>query len=255
MIYHIPHSSFRIPVDLRSTLLLDDQALEAELLTMTDAFTDDLFGTHARAEDSVVTFPVSRLVVDPERFLDDALETMARRGMGVIYERTSSGDPLRNNPSLEERDALIQRFYELHHKQLNGATERELDRHGSALILDCHSFPQRPLPYELDQDPNRPDICIETDEYHTPKHLLEVARQSVTDEGLTCEINRPFSGSIVPRRYWEQDKRVSSIMIEVNRSLYMDEDTGVRSFQYGRCRASLGRIVDEIRSVGLPHTR
>jgi len=98
MIYHIPHSSCRIPPDLRSAFLLNDQALGDEQRKMTDAYTDDLFGSHAGTEDTVITFPVSRLVVDPERFLDDALETMARYGMGVIYERTSSGDPLRNNP-------------------------------------------------------------------------------------------------------------------------------------------------------------
>jgi len=148
---------------------------------------------------------------------------------------------------------LIQRFYTPHHKGLAEAAERELDRHGSALILDCHSFPSVPLPYELDQDPNRPDICIGTDEYHTPPDLKEVGRQAVTDEGLTCEINRPFSGSIVPSRYYCRDCRVSSIMVEVNRSLYMDEGTGVRSFQYERCRASLGRIILKMRSVGLPH--
>ncbi|MGV7222846.1 MAG: N-formylglutamate amidohydrolase [Nitrospinales bacterium] len=255
MIFHIPHSSLHLPSDMRSAFLLDDQALEAELLTMTDAYTDDLFGSHAGDDDSVVTFPASRLVLDPERFLDDTMETMSRIGMGVIYERTSSKNPLRNNPTLEERDALIQQFYIPHHKRLNAAIESELSQHGSALILDCHSFPAVPLPCELDQDPNRPDICIGTDEFHTPKHLLEVAKQAVTDEGMTCQINRPFNGSIVPRRYYKQDRMVSSIMIEVNRSLYMDEGTGVRSFQYGRCRASLGRIILKIRSVGLPYPK
>jgi len=227
--------------------LLDDQALEAELLKMTDAYTGYLFGSHAGDDDSVVTFPVSRLVLDPERFLDDKMETMASIGMGVIYERTSSGDPLRNNPSLEERDALIQRFYVPHNKQLNAAIENDLAQHDSALILNCHSFPSRPLPFEIDQDLNRPDICIGTDAFHTPDHLLEVARQAVTDEGLTCEVNRPFSGSLVPSRYYEQDRRVYSIMIEVKRSLYMDESTGKRSAAYGRCRASVGKIVERIR--------
>ena len=232
--------------------MLDDQALEAELRIMTDAYTDDLFGSHAGDDDSVVTFPVSRLVLDPERFLDNKVETMASIGMGVIYERTSSGDPLRNNPSLEERDALIQGFYVPHHKRLNAATERELDRHGLALILDCHSFPSRPLPYELDQDPDRPDICIGTDAFHTPEHLLEVAEQAVTDEGLTCGVNRPFSGSMVPSRFYGRDRRVSSIMIEVKRSLYMDEGSGVRSFQYFGCRASVGRIIGKLRRDDLP---
>ena len=216
-------------------------------MTMTDAYTDDLFGSHAEVDDSVVTFPVSRLVVDPERFLDDSLETMSGIGMGVIYERTSSGDPLRNNPSLEERDALIQRFYMTHHNQLNAATKSELDRHGSALILDCHSFPSVPLPFELDQDPDRPDICIGADSYHTPPDLLEIVRRAVTDKGLICKANRPFRGSMVPRRYWEKDQRVSSIMIEVNRSLYMDEVTGDRSDRYGKCAALVGRIIGIIR--------
>ena len=246
MIFHVPHSSLHIPSDLRSAFLLDDQALEAEILTMTDAFTDDLFGSHAGADDSVVTFPISRLVLDPERFLDDTMEIMAGIGMGVIYERTSSKNPLRNNPTIEERDALIQQFYVPHHKRLNAAIESELSQHGSALILDCHSFPAVPLPYELDQDPNRPDICIGTDEFHTPEHLVEVAKQAVTDEGMTCQINRPFSGSIVPRRYYKQNRLVSSIMIEVKRPLYMDEATGERSATYSKCKASVGKIVGRI---------
>lgn len=247
MIYHVPHSSLHIPSDFRSAILLDDQALEAELLKMTDAHTDDLFGSHAATGDSVVTFPVSRLVLDPERFLDDEQETMARCGMGVIYERTSSGDPLRNNPSLEERDTLIQKLYVPHNKQLNAAIENDLAQHNFALILDCHSFPSRPLPFEIDQDLNRPDICIGTDAFHTPAHLVEAAEQAVIDEGLTCQINRPFSGSLVPRRYYEQDRRVYSIMIEANRSLYMDESTGKRSAAYSLCRASVGKIVERIR--------
>ena len=230
-------------------------ALEAELRVMTDAFTDDLFGSHARDGDTVVTFPVSRLVVDPERFLDDSVETMAGIGMGVIYTQTSAGDPLREPPALDERDALIRRFCLPHHKRLNEAAEHEFQQHGAALVLDCHSFPSAPLPYELDQDPNRPDICFGTDEYHTPPDLFEIGRQAVTDEGLTCEINRPFSGSIVPSRYHCRDSRVFSIMVEVNRSLYMDEGTGVRSSQYERCRASLGRIIFKIRSFGLPHPK
>ncbi len=176
--------------------MLDDQALEDELRVMIDTYTDDIVGCHAKDDDTVVIFPVSRLVVDPERFLDDMLEMMSWVGMGVIYQQTSSGNPLRDNPSLEVRDALIRRFYVPHHNQLNGATERELDRHGSVLILDCHSFPSRPLQFEFNQDPNRPDICLGTDAFHTPEHLVEVAGQAITDEGFTYRINSPDGGRV-----------------------------------------------------------
>ena len=62
--------------------MLSDKELSAELLRMTDDYTH-------------VIFPVSRLIIDPERFLDDLMEAMSEVGMGVIYTRTSDGRVLR----------------------------------------------------------------------------------------------------------------------------------------------------------------
>jgi len=45
-------------------------------------------------------------------------------------------------------------------------------------------------------------------------------------EKLTVKRNVPFAGTMVPIKYYLKDKRVSSVMIEVNRKLYMDEGTG-----------------------------
>jgi N-formylglutamate deformylase len=49
-------------------------------------YVDELFSWLG---DRAVMFGVSRLVVDPERFVDDDQEAMASKGMGVIYTRTS----------------------------------------------------------------------------------------------------------------------------------------------------------------------
>ncbi len=49
----------------------------------------------------------------------------------------------------------------------------ELKRKGKSLIIDCHSFPEKPFPYEEDQSLERPDICIGTDSYHSPQRLVE----------------------------------------------------------------------------------
>jgi hypothetical protein len=40
-------------------------------------------------------------------------------------------------------------------------------------------------------------------------------------------IDQPFSGSMVPISRYRNDRRVVSVMIEVNRGLYMDEESGV----------------------------
>ena len=180
LVLHIPHSRTVVPTDIRPQLCLDDAALAREILRMTDHHTEALFEPAGRMLKAVrVVFPVSRLVVDPERFEDDAVEPMARIGMGVIYTRTADGEALRSAlPTSQERIALLERFYRPHHAQLEAAVRDALEVRGSCLVIDCHSFPARPLPYELDQDPERPDICLGTDEFHTPTPLLEVARRA-----------------------------------------------------------------------------
>ena len=85
-VLHIPHSAVEIPADVRRQFLVSDETLRQELLKMTDWFTDELFTLPAR-EAVAIRFPVSRLVLDPERFIDDQQEVMASRGMGVIDSR------------------------------------------------------------------------------------------------------------------------------------------------------------------------
>jgi N-formylglutamate amidohydrolase len=81
VVVHVPHTSTVIPPDTEPPLLLDGQEVDAELLAMTDRYTDELFAlTESRA--TTVRFPVSRLVVDPERFsasLRESSLTCSRR--------------------------------------------------------------------------------------------------------------------------------------------------------------------------------
>ena len=71
--------------------MLDDPALEVELVRMTDWHTDRLFGWTADIGATRFVNGRSRLVVDPERFEDDALESMAQVGQGAVYTRTTDG--------------------------------------------------------------------------------------------------------------------------------------------------------------------
>lgn len=224
-VIHIPHASDSIPPDLRATLLVDDAALADELRRMTDHATDRLLRLDNGLAQHVL-FPVSRLVVDPERFADDAAEPMATRGMGAVYLLTSDGATLRRPLTDAARSALLERFYAPHHQLLEEAVSRALQQHGSCLIVDAHSFSSRPLPHEPDQSPERPDFCIGTDPVHTPGWLEQLAGQVFQAAGHSVEVNRPFAGALVPARYYGRDPQVLSVMIEVNRRLYLDEASG-----------------------------
>jgi len=155
MILHIPHSKKFIPNDFLKYFLISENEIEIELLKMTDHYTDELFQTSLDNSTKLI-FPVSRLLVDPERFVDDSEEPMSEKGMGCIYEKTHKGEPLKHCG--DDKQLLIDQYYIPHHHKLNLLVAESLEKGNQALIIDCHSFPKFPLPYEVDQSKDRPEI-------------------------------------------------------------------------------------------------
>jgi N-formylglutamate deformylase len=243
MILHIPHASRVVPEDVRDQIVLSAGDLDAELTWTTDAFTDELF---FRPGATVVRFPISRLVVDVERFPDDADEPMSRVGMGMIYTRTVSRNRLRRILRPDETDHLVTQYYKPHHRKLSTAVQDELAQHGRALIVDCHSFPSQPLPCDEDQSMPRPDVCIGTDPFHTPAALVQLAARSFQEMGYNVNIDRPYTGSMVPMAFYKQDRRVASIMIEVNRALYMDELSGMKTGRFDTIQEQIQAVLGSI---------
>jgi N-formylglutamate amidohydrolase len=238
VVLHIPHNSKVIPPEVRDQFALDDRELRREVVRMTDHRTLDLFAG-ADLTMPVVAARVSRLVVDVERFLEDAQEPMATLGMGAIYTRASGGAPLRRQLDAAEREALLERHYRPHHRLLLEATNASLAAHGRCLILDGHSFPPAPLPYERDRDPERPEICIGTDAFHTPDRVREAFIAAFRHAGFTVSCDRPFAGALVPLAHYRRDPRVMAVMVEINRDLYLKRDSDMPR----RCFRHLARRI------------
>lgn len=237
VLLHIPHSSTTIPESYRSTYLIDADALALENLRLADLYTDELYDLPG-AERAV--FPVSRFLVDAERFSDDALEPMAARGMGVLYTVTTQLQPLRKNLSAAERAELLDRYYHPHHNFMNDWADRALAAQGRCLVIDCHSFPSQALPYELENRKlPRPEICIGTDSFHTPPELTEVMRRYFEGQGYWVGIDAPFSGSLTPGKHYARSAGVKSFMIEVRKDLYMNESTGEKNSGFAKIRSHL----------------
>jgi len=69
---------------------------------------------------------------------------------------------------------------------------------------------------------------------------------------FTGAVNRPFAGTFVPNRYYRQDKRVNSIMIEVNRSLYMDEATGGKNQSFNQIKNLMTEFIVGVQTQPQP---
>ncbi len=229
ILVHVPHASPVVPQEDRGCMIVEETRLAADIEAMTDWYTDELFEPPSELGETI-RFPVSRFVVDPERYEDDNLELMARRGMGVIYQKLSDGTVFRPTVPSAERERLLESYYRPHHAKLERAVEQSLSAHGSCLILDVHSFPDKPLPVHIEQYGDRPipDICIGTQAGHTPPWLIAVFERHARAAGLTIDMDHPFVGSIVPAR-WSGDPRVLSVMIEFNKRLYLEPGTSRRT--------------------------
>ena len=167
LLVNIPHSSTYIPPEMKVNFLLNDNDLQKEIVRMTDRYTDEIFSCVAELGGISVVYNYSRLVLDSERFRDDKKEVMVAKGMGVIYTKDSNGRKLRKI-SENERNTLLQNIYDPYHEAITKEVQELLNNFDECLIIDVHSFPAIPLPYETSQETKRTHICLGTDAYHSP---------------------------------------------------------------------------------------
>lgn len=207
-IFHIPHSSISMP---NYDGVLDTDLVDQEILKLTDWATDIIFDVDGI--DTIRT-PFSRVFCDVERFNDES-EPMNKFGRGVLYSKTESGNELRD---ISDKEYIIEDYYDKHHKKFELLVDDKL-KDGNVYIIDVHSFPNIPLSGEINSKV-RPDICIGYDEENADQNFILPLVNYFKNNGYTVSINEPYSGSIVPIKYIG-DKRVQSVMIELNRDLYM----------------------------------
>lgn len=233
---HLPHAATEIPPACRADFLVPDADLAAERLRLTDWFTDELFGTGWPPE-RTWRAPVSRLVVDVERFRDDAREPCAVVGMGAVYARGTRGQVLRT-VAPARRELLLETYYDPHHRRCSGDAAHALATAGGCLVLDAHSYPSVALPTEP-VGRRRPEIGLGTDPRHTPPALLELAEGFFRARGFVVAVDEPYAGAFVPTGFFGVEPRIRALMVEVRRDLYMDEATGAKHAGFAAVQAAL----------------
>ena len=216
-IIHVPHSSTHIPEEFRNQFILSQTELEDEIEMMTDHNTHEMVAWY----DQVVRFDYTRLLVDVERFWDEREEPMSRIGMGAIYQSSHKLQTIRKRRD-DQTLTILKKLFDAHHKSLENSVDQQINRFRRSIIIDLHSYPKEKLPYETSEG-RRPELCIGTDPFHTPENLQAAVENLAKSFNLDFCLNTPFSGSLVPIKFYQKDKRVSSIMLEWRRDLYLND--------------------------------
>jgi hypothetical protein len=213
-ILHIPHASKHIPFYDGYVNLV---SLQEQIELLTDWFTDELFNF----DDSVsVVAPFSRVFCDVERFDEDAKEIMSIVGMGMLYTHADDGSIIRYvNDQI--RDTILENYYYPHHQALTNEVDKQLKFYGQAKIIDCHSFPNFPFTRDVNQKLPRPDFNIGIHHFHTPEKWIQESKIFFEERSYSLGIDWPYASTIVPMKHFTSNKNVHSIMLEVNRDLYL----------------------------------
>lgn len=215
IILHIPHASV---AGLGNTKWDDKVGLIQEVRRWTDWYTDLIFVPANRPEVKSITADYSRFVVDVERLEDDPLEEI---GQGIIYTQFNG---LKRNINEDERQGLMG-YYHSYIKQLKSM----LNEH--SLLIDCHSFPS---------DLADVDICIgvNDDRSRPTDFVIELVAEVFKQFGFSVRINHPYSNAIAP----QTDFVYNSIMIELNKRIYLNEHTLELTESANKIRTTLDRL-------------
>lgn len=193
---------------------------------LTDTYTDFIFQTNNENVKSFI-FPLSRFVCDVERLINDPLENI---GQGIIYTNYKGY----KRGELEEtiKNELISTY-------VNYLKNIENEIEDGTILIDCHSFTQA--------KDDEPDICIGyNDDWSYDNKIVKIIADEFTNSGYSVKFNYPFSNSITPET---EKHNYKSVMIEVNKRVYMDINTlklNTNPRQWMRWFGCMERIYDKL---------
>ncbi len=235
-LFNAPHSGRCYTQEFRQSSRLT----EAELRSSEDAFVDKLFSKapECGAPLMAANFPRAYLdlnrepyELDPTMFKEPlpsyAKSSGARvgSGLGTIARIVSERKEIyREKLGLQEGLDRIDSLYKPYHQALRRQMAMTHVEFGYACLIDCHSMPSRVL---RNANPSiRPDIIL-GDRYGTSCHasLTSAAKGILTHLGFKVDMNRPYAGGFITQHYGRPIKGLHALQIEIDRSLYMDEDT------------------------------
>lgn len=274
IIIHTPHAGTILPIYFeipKHILPVRRNAFKRSFIKpyyeqLTDHYTDKLFsaaatGSYTKLGERVkhISFMYSRLFCDVERLLDDPLE---EKGLGIHYDFEKIAGVNYDKEWRYDRNFAMD-LYKEHQGKIFTAIDNA-QRYwvsGLPLLLDCHSFSERdnvlcPNAHEYKDI----DICIgfNEDETKPSEECIDSLKNFFTACGYRVECNVPFSNSktiqycrceafkyyymIIEKYGFTPNEKYHSIMIEVNKHCYMNEDTLEITAGYYKLHAELQEL-------------
>jgi N-formylglutamate amidohydrolase len=167
-----------------------------------------------------------------------------RVGMGLIRRMCRPGVPVyARRLSVREIQARIETCYKPYHEALRSTIDSVYQRFGAVWHVNCHSMPSGASHFQ-----ERADIVL-GDRNGTTCNIefTAFARGFFETLGYSVKVNDPYKGVEIVRRYGDPAHGINSLQIEVNRDLYLDQETLAPNANYNQLKADLGAFIAALR--------
>jgi len=239
-----PHSGRIYPADF-------DYTCPLPMLRQTeDSYVDELVGCAVQAGATVVAAEFPRSYIDANRAEDDidpallaepwpqALNPSDRTllGLGLVRRLCKSGVPVYRAPlAITEVQKRIASFYRPYHEVLEKTVATRIAQFGECYLIDAHSMPS-----QGGESGRRPDFVLgdRHGESCDPGFTRRV-RDLLHDMGYSVALNDPYKGVEIARRYGEPRAGRHALQLEINRRLYINEQTLDKTDGFVRLEHSL----------------
>ena len=159
---------------------------------------------------------------------DAKVLSKVRLGKGLIWRTTDDGLPIYSRQlSVAEVQARIANCWQPYHAAVAGAIDAAHAQHGFSIHINCHSMPAissskaTDFPGEVHAD----FVVGDRDGTTANPELSGLTCSFLKSLGYSVAYNHPYKGVELVRRYSNVANQRHSIQLEINRRLYMNENT------------------------------
>ncbi len=256
VVFDSPHSGTTFPDDF------DYVCPPADLLRSVDAYVDELFAAAPTHGAPLIHALFPRCYIDPNRALEDldpdALsgawpETLSpgektERGIGLVWRRLRGNiDIYDRKLAVSEVQDRIRRYWQPYHTLLEAEIDALHAQFGAVWHINCHSMPAVGDP-ELDPDegPRADFVLGDRDGTSCEAALTGFVASALRRLGYSVKLNDPYKGVELVRRYADPQAGRHSLQLEINRRLYMDEASQLKSENFDTLQAHMTTLIGEI---------
>ncbi len=256
VVFDSPHSGVQYPPEFRFACPLP-LLRQAE-----DGFVDELFAVASDHGATLLAALFPRSFIDVNRAADDLDPEMIEPpwrepvrptdksavGMGLIRRLCRPGMPIYDGrlPAAEVADR-IDRYYRPYHFQLQSILDSLVAQFGVVWHVNCHSMPSTGGVLPGTEQTSRPDFVLgDRDGTTSEPEFVRFVTYTLESLGYRVALNNPYKGVELVHRYGNPSRGRHSLQIEINRGLYMNEETFEKHCGFEPLRQSLTHLIGRI---------